>query len=254
MELRPEWQLQPRKEHQFATLLSTWIRPCFEISADGKKSLTHLAEAIDVSKSYHCTVLMGIQETRKGSYPTRLLEAGDTPYLICEDFNIVPQDSPSIAGLIAKGQLVDVPDALGQGGQHTFSSEGTPQEGHEVPGRTRIDSILANNVAPPLIGACRLRCDLDLSDHVPIEVEMDMERYAAEGKVPNIQAPLTEVQWPKNKDEKKGRRASDTKSGVKHGPQTLEDSSRRRQCKTLRSCTDSGAQRQPKRPKHSQAP
>ena len=36
----------------------------------------------------------------------RMLEAGDTPYIICGDFNINPQQSPALAGLIAKGILV----------------------------------------------------------------------------------------------------------------------------------------------------
>ena len=47
----------------------------------------------------------------------RLMEAGDTPYMLCGDFNITPQQSPVIANLIAKGILVDVPYAFGLGGQ-----------------------------------------------------------------------------------------------------------------------------------------
>jgi exonuclease III len=114
----------------------------------------------------------------------RLLEAGDTPYLICGDFNISPQQSPAIAGLIAKGLLIDVPHAFGLGGQHTFChhAKGPPKEGIEEKGRTRIDTILANKAAFPLITECKCRWDILLSDHVPIEVVLDLQKYGAERK------------------------------------------------------------------------
>ena len=100
----------------------------------------------------------------------RLIEAGDTPYLLCGDFNITPQQSPVIANLIAKGILVDVPDAYGLGGQHTFSHNEPPKEGVEGKGRTRIDTILANKAAFPLVVDCKIRWEKLFSDHVPIEV------------------------------------------------------------------------------------
>lgn len=46
----------------------------------------------------------------------RQLEAGDTPYLICADLNIKPEDSNAISNLLAKNLLCDVPAAYGLGG------------------------------------------------------------------------------------------------------------------------------------------
>ena len=54
-----------------------------------------------------------LNEDLIGRALARVLEAGDTPYLLCGNLNITPQQSPAIAGLIAKGNLADVPHALG---------------------------------------------------------------------------------------------------------------------------------------------
>ena len=135
----------------------------------------------------------------------KLIEAGDTPYLICGDFNIVPQESPAIARLIAKGLLVDVPYAFAQGEHPTIRPDGAPQEGEKGKGRIRIDSVLANRAAFALVVACKLRWDLCLSDHVPIEVELDIERYGADVKVPQLPTAFPEMKWgPKDR---KGERA-----------------------------------------------
>ena len=138
-----------------------------------------------------------------------MLEAGDTPYVICGDFNINPQQSPALAGLIAKGILVDVPHAYGLGGQHTFChhAKGPPKEGVEEKGRTRIDTILANKAAFPLIKECRCRWDILLSDHVPIEIVMDIQRYGGEVKEAKLQHPFPKVKWTaKNRKEKEEQR------------------------------------------------
>ena len=125
----------------------------------------------------------------------RLLEAGDAPYVMCGDFNITPQQSPAIAGLIAKGLLIDVPHAFGLGWQHTFSrnANGPPHEGVEGKGRTRIDTILASKVAFPLVTDCKIRWDILISDHAPIEVIMDLQRYGAEVKEAKLQHPFPQV-------------------------------------------------------------
>ena len=125
----------------------------------------------------------------------RLMEAGDTPYLLCGDFNITPQQSPTIASLIAKGILVDVPQAFGLGSQHTFSHNEPPKEGVEGKGRTRIDTILANKAAFPLITDCTIRWGKLNSDHTPIEVVLNVNRYGAEIKEPKLQPPFPEVKW-----------------------------------------------------------
>ena len=57
---------------------------------------------------------------------------------------------------------------------------------------------MANPAAIALIKACRLRWDLCISDHVPIEIEMDLERYGAEVKLPKMQAPFPEQKRSKN--------------------------------------------------------
>ena len=127
----------------------------------------------------------------------RLLEAGGTPYVLCGDFNINPQQSPAIAGLISKGLVVDVPAAFGLEGQHTFSHhrDGPPLEGVEGKGRTRIDTILANKAAFRLIKGCRIRWDLLLSDHAPIGITMDVKRYGAKIRTPNLPHSFPEMKW-----------------------------------------------------------
>ena len=137
----------------------------------------------------------------------RMLEQGDTPYLLCGDFNISPQQSPAIAGLIAKGVLMDVPSVYGHGEQHTSSMDGTPLKGVEGKGRTRIDTILANRAVFPMVVQCNLRWDLGLSDHVPVEVVMDLQRYGAEAIAPNMEPPFPEMQWqPKERNQKERHR------------------------------------------------
>ena len=91
--------------------------------------------------------------------------------------------------------LVDVPYVFAHGEQHTFSADGRPQEGQGGKGRTRIDSILANKAAFPLVFNCKLRWDLCLSGHVPIEVELNLERYGAEVVMPRLPAAFPEVKW-----------------------------------------------------------
>ena len=140
----------------------------------------------------------------------KLLEASDTPCLVCGDFNITPQQSLAIAGLIARGILVDVPHAFGPGEQHTFCMHaiGQPQEGVEGNGRTRIDTILADKAAFPLITECKIRWDILLSDHAPIEVVMDTQRYGGEVKVPKMQPPFSGSQMACQRHKRKGARKS----------------------------------------------
>ena len=135
-----------------------------------------------------------------------MLEAGDTPYIICGDFNINPQQSPAIAGLMAKGMLIDVPQAFGLGGQHTFChhAKGPPKEGIEEKGRTRIDTILANKAAFPLITDCKCKWDILLSDHVPIEVVMNLQKYGAERKEAKLQPPFPDIKWTAKNGKEKG--------------------------------------------------
>ena len=74
--------------------------------------------------------------------------------------------------------------------------------------RARIDSILANKAALSLVTECKLRWGLGISDHVPIEVVMDVQRYGAEIKAPNMQATFPDVKWAaktcKDKEKERG--------------------------------------------------
>ena len=136
-----------------------------------------------------------------------MLEQGDTPYLLCGDFNITPQQSPAIVGLIAKGVLVDVACAYGYGRQHSFRTDGTPLKGVEGKGRTRIDTILANTAVSPMVVECNLRWDLGLSDHVPVEAVMGLQRSGAEVIAPKMEPPFPETQWqPKDRKQKEQHR------------------------------------------------
>ena len=147
----------------------------------------------------------------------RLIEVGDTPYVLCGDFNTNPQQSPAITGLISKGMLIDVQDAFGLGGQHTFSSHanGPPLEGVEGKGRTRIDTVLTNKAAFPLIKDCKIRWGLLPSDHAPIEVTVDARRYGASITTPKLQQPFPELKWTAKNARKKKMKG--TELGRKHG-------------------------------------
>ena len=140
----------------------------------------------------------------------RLLEAEDTPYLICGNFNINPQQSPAITGRINRGILVDVPCACELREQHTFSTNanGPPQQGVEGKGRARIDTVLANKAAFPLIKECKIRWGLFISDHAPIEVVMDVQRYGAKITTPKMQHHFPEIKWAaenrKGKEKERG--------------------------------------------------
>ena len=148
-----------------------------------------------------------LNEEHIGRILLRCLECGDTPYVVCGDFNITPQESPTISALITKGHIIDVPTAHGLGAQSTFSADGLPQQGVEGKGRTRIDSILANKAAFALITKCRYRWDLCCSDHVPIEIDIDVNRYGAQIKVANYQPPFPEIKWARaEKAEKEQQR------------------------------------------------
>ena len=109
-----------------------------------------------------------------------------------------------------------MPDAYGLGGQHTFSHNEPPKEGVEGKGRTRIDTILANKAASPLVVDCKIRWEKLLSDHVPIEVVLDLHKYGTEVKEPKLQPPFPEVKWTaKNRKENEEKRDEAWKSAWK---------------------------------------
>ena len=58
-----------------------------------------------------------------------------------------------------------------------------------------------------MVVACKLSWDLCLSDHVPIEVELDIGRYGAEVIAPRLPTAFPEVKWgPKERKAKEQER------------------------------------------------
>ena len=66
---------------------------------------------------------------------------------------------------------------------------------------------MANKAAFPLIKECKIRWDLLLSDHAPIEVNLDAKRYGAKITTPKLPAPFLDLNWTaKNRKEKEKER------------------------------------------------
>ena len=82
--------------------------------------------------------------------------------------------------------------------------------GVEGKGRTRIDTILANKAAFPLIARCKIRWDLLLSDHAPIEVTMSLKKYGAKTLNPKLPHPFPEVKWTARNRKDKGKERDET--------------------------------------------
>lgn len=99
-----------------------------------------------------------------------------------------------------KGLVIDVPAAFGLGGQHTYFASG-PEAGIEGPGRTRIDTIFANQAAMAIISHCRLRWDLTPHDNVPVQITISMDKFKARAKVINTHTPFPIVHDPHAKKE-----------------------------------------------------
>ena len=73
-----------------------------------------------------------------------------------------------------------MPAQFGLAEQATYSINGSEiEKGMKGKGKTRIDTIFANKAGATLVKACRLRWDLVVYDHVPIELELDKRRFEA---------------------------------------------------------------------------
>ena len=116
----------------------------------------------------------------------RAIEAGDSSYLVCGDFNVGLRDSQVVVAAIKFGLLVDVghewattwtEDESGEVTKHwgnTYHRDG-PTEGSKGMGATRIDTILANPTAANAIASFKPRWDLVEEAHVPLQIEIDID-------------------------------------------------------------------------------
>ena len=109
--------------------------------------------------------------------------------------------------MMTKGFICDLPAAFGLADQHTFCKTG-PKEGVEGKGRTRIDSILSNRAATALATNCRLRWELLQSDHVPVEIQLDVKRFRSKAFGINLPAPFP-IPELKSQEKKERRRKAE---------------------------------------------
>ena len=163
-----------------------------------------------------------LNEDHVGRAVIQMLEQGDTPYLLCGDFNIAPENSTVISSLIAKGVLIDVLDAFGHGQQCTFSSEGQPQKDDDGPGKTRIDTILANRAAFPMIIDSGPKWELCISDHVPLEVSWISEGTGHKLSHRDSSRHFRSSSGQKRRDRKRSR--GETQRGTRAGKTLKPDS------------------------------
>ncbi len=123
----------------------------------------------------------------------RMVEFGDVPYIIAGDINIEPCDSEVLSSAIEAGILVDVGYSArkGQEPELTYRRKG-PYQGMErdEEATSRIDVILANPIAASSIKNFRPRWDLVLSDHVPLEVTLDVGTFVKDVVVHDGPTPI----------------------------------------------------------------
>lgn len=131
----------------------------------------------------------------------RLLEVGDVPSFLAEDFNIDPHESATIKSLLSRGLIVDIPAAFGLGQQHTFAREG-PVEGEEGEGRTRIDTVLTNQAGFAMVHDCKMGWDILNSDHAPTTVTLNKKRFKTKVKLPKLQPAFPKVEAAQGADAK----------------------------------------------------
>ena len=118
-----------------------------------------------------------------------MLVAGDVPYYIGTDMNIDPAKSEILKRAMDCGLVIDVPAQFAHGNQPTYDRDGQ-KEGRIGPGRTRIDTILANKAGAAMVKTCKLRWDLTPVDHVPIEITLNMKAFNATATVANVPSPF----------------------------------------------------------------
>ena len=108
----------------------------------------------------------------------RMMGFRHTPYFLAGDFNVDPASSETIQRAIDEQEVIDVfaaraPDA--QAIHPTFASGGVFQ-GMTGPGKTRIDTVLCNQVANALVIEASLRWQLGMEfDHACLAVRLDLK-------------------------------------------------------------------------------
>jgi exonuclease III len=123
----------------------------------------------------------------------RLVEFGDAPYVIAGDFNVEALESEAVASAIEAGIVIDVGHAArsGEEPELTYRRKG-PFRGmsREDGTASRIDYILANASAAAAITSFKLRWDLVVSDHVPLEVRLDIGQFTQHVAVHDAPTPI----------------------------------------------------------------
>ena len=111
----------------------------------------------------------------------KLAEA-ENPYILCGDFNVNPEDYPTIVAAVNSGLVIDVGHTWAPCDEHdlesptkvpenTYSSE-KPVPGMKGKGVSGIDDVLANPAAAVAVAVFRLRWDLVEESHVPLQLQL----------------------------------------------------------------------------------
>ncbi len=130
----------------------------------------------------------------------RVIEMGDVPYVLMGDINIDPSESEAVASAVEAGVLIDVGFAskLGQDPDLTYRRSG-PFQGMTAQDEatSRLDVCLANPTAAAAITSFKPRWDLVCSDHVPLEVELELGTFVKDVYVHDGPRPIRTDEVPK---------------------------------------------------------
>ncbi len=158
---------------------------------------------------------------------TKLIQAGDDPYILMGDLNIDPENSPAIAAAVDAGLVVDVGhlwardvtvDEEGRECKHpepTYCKDG-PSPGMSGPGVSRIDVVLANPVAAAAVKDFVLRWDLVQENHVPLQITLDLGELDAQEVVQKTRGHV-DVEGLPDQDDQVWQQAMSTARDV-YGP------------------------------------
>ena len=136
---------------------------------------------------------------------TKMIKAGEEPYLLCGDFNTDPEDSDTISAAIEAGLIIDVghewaPRVADEEDEErrrkrpdpTFSCE-EPDPSMEGKGVTRIDLAFANPTAAAAVAGYFSRWDLVQERHVPQEVVLDLDTLDQEDIVQRTNGNVLDI-------------------------------------------------------------